>query len=254
MVSRKIKNFGRMFGKIRPKGVYNYYLLKYIKKHDFNNREIKLKNGLNLSVNQKEGDLCTLYEIFINEDYKFLNNYHEEIKILDIGANIGYFSLYASKRFPRGNVYSFEPFPSTYNRLLGNISNNNIKNIQTFPYAISDKKGKVNFYSIDWAGCNTLLPGKFDEGLYKLTEVDCLKFSDIFEITGVNEFDFAKIDCEGSEYQIFLNSDPAFIKKVKEYVIEVHLDKIYKSSDLISKFKELGYQTVLDNNILRAKL
>ena len=254
MFSRKLRNFGRMFGKMKPKGVYEYYLLKYVRKHDFNNREIKLKNGLNLSVNQKEGDLCTLYEIFIDEDYKFTNSYPEKIKILDIGANIGYFSLYASMNYPKGSIYSFEPFPPTYKRLRDNISNNNIHNIKSFPFAVADKIGKVNFYSIDWAGCNTLVPGKFDEGLYQLTEVDCIKFSDVFKLSGEDSFDFAKIDCEGSEYPIFLNSEPSDIKRVKEYVIEVHLDKVYKTVDLIDRFKELGYNTELNNNILRAKL
>ena len=82
--------------------------------------------------------------------------------------------------------------------------------------------GKINFYSIEWTGCNTMLSGTFDEGLYETTEVDCISFESIYELTGENAFDMAKIDCEGSEYGIILNSSAESLQKINEYVIEVH--------------------------------
>ena len=75
----------------------------------------------------------------------------------------------------------------------------------------------------------------------------------IFGITGLNGFDYAKIDCEGSEYPIILNSPDKYLLSVSEYSIEVHTDSIYKADDLIKKFKDLNYDVEFNGNILHAK-
>lgn len=65
---------------------------------------------------------------------------------LDIGANIGYFSLIASRVVGNGGiVYSFEPTPHTILRLKTNINLNNLSNIQIVEKAVSNKNGKSLF-------------------------------------------------------------------------------------------------------------
>src|SRR5206468_5436914 len=102
-------------------------------KEDTQIHTIKLKNGLNLKVNKSSGDLTTLFEVFIDEDYKF-NFKNSYINILDIGANVGYFSLYAAKKFPKAMIFAFEPFPDTFQRLNEHIKLNSIDNVKTFNY------------------------------------------------------------------------------------------------------------------------
>ncbi|MDN3655866.1 FkbM family methyltransferase [Ferruginibacter paludis] len=66
--------------------------------------------------------------------------------VLDIGANIGYFSLIASKLVGvSGKVYSFEPTPLTLHKLNKNISLNNSSNIMVYNKAVSDHNGKALF-------------------------------------------------------------------------------------------------------------
>lgn len=65
---------------------------------------------------------------------------------LDLGANIGYFSLIASRLVTdTGKVYAFEPTPSTIKRLKHNITLNHLQNILLFEKAVSNKSGEVVF-------------------------------------------------------------------------------------------------------------
>lgn len=249
----KVKNFFRTISVFNLKSAFIFYWLKYFKKDDDKLHQIRLRNGLTLSANKNAGDLTTLFEIFVNDDYDFESDKDSKINILDIGANVGYFSLYISKRFPNSSIFSFEPFGDTFKRLRENIDKNRAENIKPLRFAISDFNGTADFYSFEWAGCNTLHPGNFDENLSKKTTVDCIAFDKISEITGHTGFEFGKVDCEGSEYKIFLNSKDETIRSVKNYIIEVHNNETFHMSDLVSRFEQLGYQTEEKLNLLKAR-
>lgn len=67
--------------------------------------------------------------------------------IVDIGANLGYYTLLASKIVgDSGKVYAFEPDPTNYKVLSSNIELNGCKNIITEQKAVSDANGKVTLY------------------------------------------------------------------------------------------------------------
>ncbi len=250
---KKFHSFVQTVNKLGIRGSLKYYFIKYFSKNREKEFKLILSSDLKVNLKNSAGDLCTLYEIFVEEDYR-MDTYSKDQKlnILDIGANIGYFSLYAANRFGLSTVFSFEPFPQTFERFLNNISQNGISRIKPFNLAVSDVDGKVDFFSVDWAGCNTMIGGKFDEGHYTKTEVDCISFKNIFRMTGQKVFDFAKIDCEGSEYSIILNSGDEVLRSVKVYSIEVHIEKEHKAEELIKRFKDLDYSVTFTDNILKA--
>lgn len=250
----KITNFIKMANRLRFASLLTFYKLKYFKKEDTETHRIMLKNGLQLNVNKSQGDLTTLFEVFIDEDYNFGNAGNEVKNIIDIGANVGFFSLYISIKYPNARIYSFEPFPDTFKRLNEHIALNNIENIKTYNLAVSDFDGKSKFYSFEWSGCNTLIDGEFDENLAKVTEVNCIKFEDTRELTSVPKFDYAKIDCEGSEYPMLLNSSDDALKSVNKYIIEVHNSDKYKKEDLVNRFTALGYKIQKTENLLIAEI
>jgi predicted RNA methylase len=70
---------------------------------------------------------------------------NKKVNIIDIGANVGLYSLYA-KHLPNSHFYSYEPFKFTYDLLNDNIKLNNITNVQTYNIGLSDKKGSPNIY------------------------------------------------------------------------------------------------------------
>jgi len=249
---KKIKNFFLTFRKLKSSCALLFYRLKYFNSGSDFVYTFELRNGIRVNANKKKGDLGHLHGIFVEEEYSFTADPAASFNILDIGANAGYFSLYAAQKFPNAKIYAFEPFAETYACLEENMKLNNFKNINAFQYAVSDKSGPADFYSVEWAGCNSLIKDKFEEGYYKTSKVSCISFAEIFRVTGVDKFDFAKVDCEGSEYPMLLNSPDEVIKKISEYVIEVHIDKNYSYKDMIERFEKLGYKTDYKNYLLRA--
>lgn len=253
-MSGKITNFFKTASRLNTGSLLEYYKMKYLGKEDSSVHRLTMKNGLKLNVNKNEGDLCTLFEVFIDEDYAFKGETGGCYNIIDIGANVGYFSLYIAKKYPDSKIFSFEPFPETFKKLNNHITQNDLKNVTPFNLAVSDFDGTSKFYSFEWTGCNTMVEGGFSEELTNVTEVKCTKFDNLRELTGKEKFDFAKIDCEGSEYQIILNSSDEAIKAVKKYIIEVHTSEKYSVKDLEKKFIDLGYKTKSTTNLLTAEL
>ena len=65
---------------------------------------------------------------------------------MDIGANIGLYSLYAAKLSPSCTVFSFEPEAQNYSRLCNNIVLNGVSNIVPCNFPLSDREAFDFFY------------------------------------------------------------------------------------------------------------
>ena len=111
-------------------------------------RFAKLPNGCRVSA-----DLRIPYErqVFLRkEEFRELVYLRSLLKpgdvFVDIGSNIGLWALSASKAVGRSrHVFSLEPNPDTYQKLISNISLNNATNISAFPFAATDVTGQVTF-------------------------------------------------------------------------------------------------------------
>lgn len=86
-------------------------------------------------------------DIYIGEYQLELLFAESEIVFLDIGANIGEFSLGVVKRFPSAKVISIEPDPKAFACLgLNVVESNSEKSITTYKVALSDKKSTSDFF------------------------------------------------------------------------------------------------------------
>src|SRR5207249_2412898 len=66
---------------------------------------------------------------------------------IDVGANIGYYSLLAARRVgPTGSVVAIEPSPKTFRALEANLAQNRLKNVRTVNAAVSDRQATVPLY------------------------------------------------------------------------------------------------------------
>jgi FkbM family methyltransferase len=67
--------------------------------------------------------------------------------VLDIGANIGYYTLIAARQVgPRGRVFAFEPDPANFGLLKRNVEENGYANVVLVPQAVSDRSGRSRLY------------------------------------------------------------------------------------------------------------
>lgn len=129
--------------------------------------------------------------------------------VVDIGANIGYYTLIAAKLVgEEGKVYAFEPEPYNFGLLLRNIETNGYKNIIPVQKGISNKRGMSKlFLSPENLGAHTLY--NLDQER-KFVEVETITIDEYFE--SEEKIDVVKIDVEGAE-EIVLDGMQKIIKK-----------------------------------------
>lgn len=83
---------------------------------------------------------------------------HEGMTFLDIGANIGVYSLFAAKRVgPSGTVFAFEPSPREFSALASNVALNRLANVRLHQSAVGlvDSRAKLKIAPPNFDGLNT---------------------------------------------------------------------------------------------------
>lgn len=120
---------------------------------------------------------------------------------LDIGANIGYFSLIVARSFPDVRVYAFEPDSFSCRKLEKNIINNSISNISLEKYAISNTKGIVRFCINEKGnrGGSGIVLKSVPES-EKIIDVPAIRLIDFCLEKGLDHIDCVKLDMEGHEF------------------------------------------------------
>ena len=192
-------------------------------------------NGIKLELDEKrKGIDSDLIKNGIREKfaYYFLMKYlNKDDVVLDIGANIGYYSLSMSKRVK--NVIACEPVTDNYNRLKNNIRLNKVKNIKTLKIALGDT---FKYDTIFLNKCCNLCSFniKSDKGeIVKVSTVDLLNKD--------YDFNFLRMDAEGYEFEILKGAEKFLKKDNIRLMIEVHPHLL---SDKFSDFVKI----IIDNN------
>lgn len=157
---------------------------------------------------------------------------------LDIGANIGYHSLFAAKLLvDGGRVYSFEPQASVHEQLLKSIKKNKLVNISVFNTALSDHHGEETLYVREEnVGGSTLL---------SLPKMESFRVDSSMRVSintldsYLNMFsrvDVIKIDVEGYEYEVFKGGE----KILEKYhpVIFMEFSPVFYIQDYREKAQE----------------
>lgn len=141
----------------------------------------------------------------------FLNLMKPGDTFIDVGANIGCFSLHACRCVrPHGSVYAFEPLQANFDMLNSNIRLNRAANIRPFQVALSDREGRFTMHVPSRESSASLV---YTEGVVNTETLDgfCARH-------GVKDPQFIKVDIEGGELgflqgaeQILRRSNPAVL-------------------------------------------
>ena len=147
---------------------------------------------------------------------------------LDIGANIGYYSLLAAKANPSIDIYAFEPAKGPKYYLEKNITINNFNSrIHMVELALSDQNGIIDFYEVESTKYNSRifnLSGEHNAGTKKTSRnfvknsVKSITLKDFIISEKLSRIDLIKIDTEGTEVAI-LNSGKQYIKEFQPIII-----------------------------------
>jgi FkbM family methyltransferase len=161
--------------------------------------------------------------------------------VVDIGANIGVFSLYAARIGGASRVYSFEPFPSNYKILSNNVEQNKLRNVTCVNQAVAGSRGlrTLRLSSAD-SGSHSLVSGSSEHTI----EVECCTLEDVFQRYSLTKIDYLKMDCEGAEYEILENAISR-LQQIGRISMETHTTIGRKPEDLEKLLQSHGFDVRL---------
>lgn len=152
---------------------------------------------------------------------------------IDVGANVGFFTILASPHFTR--VVAFEPTPSTYKRLKDNVLFNALSNVEIHPCALSDKIGEAVLYenplnrggnSLEGFNENYIIEsGKSGWGSYSIATSTLDEF---IQGRGFDKIDLIKLDVEGHEGRVLLGARNCLSKYLPILFVEISSVSRYK--------------------------
>lgn len=187
--------------------------LPYFRTSSFNLPEAIKINGnfIRLDYPDEKGIFIDFLSIFLDDDYGLTEFRKNRIsKIIDIGANVGFFSIASRFFFPNSEIHAYEPNLDLESYLAHNFSKLNIE-IRT--QAVGDKSGNVK---LDLNGeSNQTRVNESSSGTTEMVSLDSL-----VKMAG-GKIDLLKMDCEGSEWDILEN--PKSLRQVDNITLEYHL-------------------------------
>ena len=122
---------------------------------------------------------------------------------LDVGANIGLYSMLFASLDKGLSIHAFEPSPTTFRELERNIALNSLDHIQTYQLAVSDLQRQVEFGIVhELSGANSVLDTTIhDTGKFtRRVQVEAVRLDDKLFLTGRRIC--VKIDVEGHEHRV----------------------------------------------------
>ena len=161
----------------------------------------------------------------LNGYYKLNNvSFNSGDVVIDIGAHVGIVSIVLAKINPNIIIHAFEPIPTNYNTLIENIKINNIKNIKPYNLAVT-KDGRDILMIINnnnnTGGATQCLANMFianhDNHL-----VPSISIEKVFESLGIHKCKLMKIDCEGSEHELF--AEDSWLSRIEFMIGELHIN------------------------------
>lgn len=147
--------------------------------------------------------------------------------VIDIGGHVGIFAIYLARLHPDITIYAYEPIPDNFRHFQMNIAQNGVTNIHVFNKAVTNDGRSlpmtVNFSFNSGGATATWEKDQLDGASYTQYEVASLTLNSIFEAHQINRCRLLKIDCEGSEYEILL--DTLYLNRVEFLSAEFHTNE-----------------------------
>lgn len=203
---------------------------------------IVFRNGTRCIMRNKS-DAIAFFEIFFLESNTKMKDFSikENDTIIDIGAHVGFFTIYAAKRASKGKVFSFEPSRGSFEFLKRNIELNKLENVLAENIGILKTGGIAILFNEE---NNAIGNSMFKNNVSAQKEtVTTNSLNEILNRYEIEKVDLLKMDCEGAEYEIILNLQQETLGKIVKLSAEVHKNiENYKMEDLVKFLTENNFE------------
>lgn len=192
-------------------------------------KTVRLKGGrIPLSVPQDSGYLYDLINVWLDDEYGLRSVACPPRCILDCGANVGIFSLWAVHNFPGAKVHAYEPNPRVQPYLQSNLRGTSVN---LFFTGLGADHGRAGVRDVGESRiASTFRKADGEVTIEPLAEA-------ILRLGG--SVDLLKLDCEGAEWEMF--KDKKSFERVKEIRMEYHLAGGHSLDEFKHKAEDLGF-------------
>jgi FkbM family methyltransferase len=195
---------------------------------------LQLRCGLRLHHTIADGPVALVLEIFADECYSQYFDFPKEGVIVDLGANIGAFSLYCARKSDKLLIHAYEPNPKTNQTLRQNIIVNNKQDrVRIYDEAVGRARSDFRM----WTNVPSLIASGY--GATSLSDeensitVPMIDINEVIDRAG-ESVDLLKIDIEGAEADLLEAATPSTLSKIKRVVLEYHE---YLCADALARCK-----------------
>jgi len=214
-----------------PEYLFNYLLRR--------NRPAEYRTRTGFRLIDGRGTLAgTLAEVFVRREYGSLERFRT---IVDIGANMGSFAVYAAQSRPDARIFCYEPEQQNFRLLKQNIQINGLEGrVSVFHCAVASHNGRRQL-AVGESPVNSFHIFSDDVGHQM---VDCTTLRNILADQGLEAIDLLKINCEGAEYEILEGCSETDFKRIANIRLEYHkLDAHGRNGEILSRWlKARGYR------------
>lgn len=205
----------------------------------------RLRNGCTVVAPNVAGARFPVYEIFADDAYRLdelCAGLAEDLHVLDVGGQIGSFSLAVASLHPAATVHVYEASPTSASYVRRNVEANDLGDrVTVHPAALAGTAGTFTFVDSGTASGHNGLTAP--DGLGREVTVPATTFDAAIALLG-GRADLVKMDVEGAEYDIILGSDPLSWRSVRRMVMEYHPVPGHDVEELVSFLSEVGLRPV----------
>ena len=203
---------------------------------------VKSRRGARLTVplTREAGALYPALEIFAFSVYEAGWKLEDRPYSVDIGANVGAFTLWLRETYPGLRGICYEPDPEAFSYLERNLKGSEIRARNA---AVAERSGTAVLSRPSPCGGTSSLGIQKERLRGSDVQVPVVAFDEV--MAKVEEpVSLVKLDCEGSEYEIVLESQPESWQAVRRVVIEYHPSGDVEPIALVRRLRLLGFSLV----------
>lgn len=162
---------------------------------------------------------------------------------LDIGANIGLYSLPLAREFPNVTIYAFEPHPRNIGCLENSINVNELKNIRLQPFGLSKESDRKSLFLDETdSGGHSLIESNMwnNKSKSKSIEIELRSLDQWANELPIQQLDVVKIDVQGVEPDVFDGGMNTLKKFKPDILIEIQFEGLLNRGEVLQQLLEIN--------------
>jgi len=232
---------------------------------------LELPNGTRLHLNSNSYVRDAGYivqEIFNDKVYQHPGFALQSSDIVvDVGAHVGVFAHWAAPQITQGRLICVEP-TSAADRFEHSLAQNNLRNVTLHRVAIGRPSSTLEMFDHSGAAClnrsksfkpsrwNSLMLARAEkEGRIEPPRVrtfNCWSLAELLSHEKLEEVSLLKMDCEGSEHEIFEHTTDSDLRRFKRIMMEFHVfHPSHNWGKLVRRLKQNGFTVHVSKPWLR---